>query len=236
LTKSFGGLTAVDNVTCDVSEREIVGLIGPNGAGKTTFFNLLTGVHAPTSGQFSLEGVDLTQHAAHEICRRGIARTFQIVQPFKTLSVIENVMVGAYLHAEGQSATASAAADVLDFVEFPVSYDYSATSLNLAQKKRLELARALATQPKLLLLDEVMAGLNPGETVQIVRVIRRVRDELGITIIAVEHVMQAIMSISERILVLDYGKKLAEGTPQEIAANPVVIEAYLGKKHAAARS
>jgi len=234
LTKAFGGLTAVNNVSFEVAEQEIVGLIGPNGAGKTTLFNLLSGYYRATRGEIIFKDHNVTNHPAHEMCGRGVVRTFQIVQPFGDLTVLENAMVGAFLHTNNRAEAVRCAVEALEFVKFPTRLDKIASSLNLAQKKRLEMARALATRPQLLLLDEVMAGLNPNEIDKIIQVILSIRNDRKITIIAVEHVLKAIMNISDRILVLDYGALIANGKPREVTTNPAVIEAYLGRKHGAA--
>jgi branched-chain amino acid transport system ATP-binding protein len=232
LTKIFGGLRAVDGASLNVASGSIVALIGPNGAGKTTLFASVSGFERPDQGTVSLVGEDITGMAPHQICARGMVRTFQITQPFARLSVRENIMVGAYLHTADRNEAMRRAEAVSELVGMQAMLDQIAADLTVAGRKRLELARALATQPKLLLLDEVMAGLNPTEVAEIVGVVRSIRDS-GVTVFLIEHVMQAVMSLSERVYVLSYGKIIAGGTPQEVAADPLVVEAYLGRGAAA---
>ena len=229
LNKSFGGLRAVSQLSLVVNEREILGLIGPNGAGKSTVFNLINGVFAPDAGRIKFGGVDLTGRAPYHVARCGLARTHQIVQPLADLSVLDNCTVGACFGGENLAlASARAAArEAAVFVGLEDRLATPAAQLTIAGKKRLELARALAARPRMLLLDEVLAGLNPTEIERMVKVIRSIR-ERGVAILMIEHLMQAIMELSDRIVVLNSGQKLAEGTPREIADNPVVIEAYLG--------
>ncbi|HEX8168439.1 MAG TPA: ABC transporter ATP-binding protein [Beijerinckiaceae bacterium] len=225
--KRFGGLVALSDVSLEVEPGSIVGLIGPNGAGKTTLFAIVSGFLAPTVGRVLFEGRDVTAAPPHERARLGIARTFQIVQPFAGLNVAENVAVGAHLrHARRAEALARAAA-VAHRVGLGAELDKQASALTVAGRKRLELARALATEPKLLLLDEVLAGLNPSEIRDMVPVIRAIRDE-GVTILMIEHVMQAVMDLCERVHVLSQGRLIAEGAPAAVCAAPAVIEAYLG--------
>ncbi len=232
LTKLFGGLAAVKDVSFTVARGEFLGLIGPNGAGKTTLFNLVAGYHSPTSGSIRFRGEDITSHRPYEICRRGIARTFQIVKPLGKMTALENVMVGALLNTNSVRRAEEVALETLEFCRLLSKKDYLARSLTLGERKRLEVARALATKPDLLLLDEVVAGLNPAETEDMVELILKKLRDRGITLIAVEHVMRVIMSVSDRILVLHHGQKIAEGTPAEIVANPAVIDAYLGESYA----
>ena len=229
LTKRFGGLQALSDVTFDLTEGQILGLIGPNGAGKTTLFNVINGVYAPERGQVTFRGKDITGLPSYEVARLGLARTHQVVRPLHDLSVRENVMVGACFGREKHSLKeAKHQADgALTQVGLIDRADQPAGSLNVAQKKRLEMARALAAEPYLILLDEVLAGLNPSEIAAMMATVRAIRDQ-GITILMIEHVMQAIMAISDRILVLDYGILIAAGLPEEVANNPLVIEAYLG--------
>jgi branched-chain amino acid transport system ATP-binding protein len=236
VTKRFGGLQALGRVTFDLPEGQILGLIGPNGAGKTTLFNVINGVYAPDEGRVLFQGDDITGKKPYDLARRGLARTHQIVRPLNDLTVLENVMVGACFGREGKglAEAASTAEEVLAFVGLAGRSDQLAGSLNVAQKKRLEMARALASRPHLLLLDEVLAGLNPAEIGTMVETIREIRDQ-GVTIIMIEHVMRALMNVSDRILVLDYGQQIAEGTPDEIANNEKVIQAYLGDPHLAER-
>lgn len=236
VSKRFGGLQALTNITFDLPKGQILGLIGPNGAGKTTLFNIINGVYPPNSGKVIFNGEDVTGKQPYHLARRGLARTHQIVRPLNDLTVIENVMVGSCFGRENNalSRAAEIARDVLDFVGLGDRNEQLAGSLNVAQKKRLELARALASEPYLLLLDEVLAGLNPAEISAMVETVRRIRDK-GITIIMIEHVMHAVMNVSERVIVLDYGEQIAEGTPDEIANNEKVIEAYLGDPELAER-
>ncbi len=229
VSKRFGGLQALTKVTFDLPEGQILGLIGPNGAGKTTLFNTINGVYPPEEGRVVFRDKDVTRSRPYDHARLGMARTHQIVQPLNELSVRENVMVGAcFGHENHNLSNSTAIADeVLDFVGLAARADQLAGSLNVAQKKRLEMARALAAHPYLLLLDEVLAGLNPFEIDNMVQTVLKIREQ-GITIIMIEHVMKAVMNVSDRIVVLDYGQQIAEGNPETIAKDEKVIEAYLG--------
>lgn len=232
VVKDFGGLTAINQVSMSVEEGQIFGLIGPNGAGKTTLLNVIAGVYRPNAGVVRFKGEKISGLNADSICKKGIARTFQISQPFPKMTALENVLVAAIfgnVRATGKGA-AIIAEEVLDFVEFPMPKDTLAENLTTVQLKRLDLARALASEPELLLIDETAAGLTPGELVDLIGLIRKIRAR-GITIIAVEHLMRVIMEICDRIMVLHYGEKIAEGTPDEIARNERVADAYLGETY-----
>lgn len=229
LTKSFGGLVAVDNLSFEVEEGEIFGLIGPNGSGKTTVFNLVTGYYPVSFGAIHFRGRQVNGLPTWKICREGIGRTFQIVKPLRRMTVLENVMTSAFCRTSNYKVAKERAAEVLHFCEMEKKLDYPAKSLTIGDRKRLEIARALATEPKLLLLDETMAGLTPQEQAEGVQLIRKIRDS-GITIIIVEHIMHVIMNICDRILCINYGREIARGTPSEVADDQAVIEAYLGRE------
>jgi branched-chain amino acid transport system ATP-binding protein len=235
LIKTFGGLRAVDDASLRVDEGRIVALIGPNGAGKTTLFASLAGFLRPDGGRVEFMGKDVTGLPAHRIARRGMVRTFQITQPFARLSVLENIAVGAYQQFARRDEAMAHASQVAAQVGMGRMLDQPAANLTVAGRKRLELARALATSPRLLLLDEVMAGLNPSEIVEIIEMIRHIR-ATGVTILLIEHVMHAVMSLSDHVYVLSYGKVIAEGAPLAVVSNPAVIEAYLGRGAAAKMS
>jgi branched-chain amino acid transport system ATP-binding protein len=227
LTMRFGSLAAVDKVSLSVRQGEIIGLIGPNGAGKTTFFNCLTGYMAPQEGTIQFNGHRISGLRPNRICKLGLARTFQIVQVFRDMTTWENVMLGAFCRTSNTSDACQQALDILKFTGLHEKKDARVGNLTIADHKRLEISKALATQPQLLMLDEAMAGLNATETNEAVELIKKIRSR-GITLIIVEHVMEVIMSISERVVVFDSGKKIAEDIPQKIVKDPRVIEAYLG--------
>ncbi len=227
LTKRFGGLTAVSDASLNVQAGEIVALIGPNGAGKTTLFAMIGGFLSPNEGSVSFAGERVSGLKPHQICQRGLVRTFQIVKPFAKMTVRENIAVGAHTRIKARGPALEKAEEVARRVGMGALLDQQASALTVAGRKRLELARALATEPKLLMLDEVMAGLNASEIEDILPVIRKIR-ESGVTILLIEHIMQAVMSLSDRIYVLNNGSMIAEGTAREIAEDPKVVEAYLG--------
>jgi len=229
LTRAFRGLMAVKDVSFHVAEKEIVAVIGPNGAGKTTCFNLIAGALRPTSGSVVLDGDTITGFPPEQIAMRGLVRTFQLVRPMVGMTVLENVMIGAFARISNVHEAAVVAEGAIARIGLENKADALAGSLTLPDRKMLELARAIATRPRLLLLDEVMAGLRPSESARIVEVVRELR-ATGMTVLLIEHVMRVVMALADRVIVLHHGEKLAEGTPEEISGNPKVIESYLGKK------
>lgn len=231
VSKRFGGLRAVKSVSFEMNDGEILFVIGPNGAGKTTVFNLISGFLHPDEGAIIFNGQNISRLAAHHAARRGIGRTFQIVKPLRNLTVLENVMLGAFMHTASMSRARQEAEKILDFLQMSRLKNFSAQGLPLAAMKRLEIARALATKPKLILLDEVVSGLTPGEALSLAGLVKRL-PEWGVSVVGgVEHVMQVVMKIADRIVVLDYGARIAEGKPADVVNLPVVIEAYLGPKY-----
>ena len=235
LTKAFGGLQAVKDLSFALRDGEILGIIGPNGAGKTTLFNLLTGFYRPDAGRVFFKGQNITGLRPHQICKRGLARTFQITQPFANLTVLENVKIGAYSRLPSSREATQEALRILGTVGLYEKRDELASALSVGHRKNLELAKALATRPELILLDEVVAGLNPKEGDDMIAYIKGIREQ-GITVLLIEHVMKAIMSLCNRIIVIHYGERIAEGVPEEISKNPKVIEAYLGEEYVLGRN
>ena len=229
VSKAFGGLRALSGVTFEAPQGTIMGLIGPNGAGKTTLFNIINGVYPADAGRVTFRGGEITGLAPYRVARLGLARTHQVVRPLSDLTVLENAMLGACFGREHHSIASArgVAFDALALVGLAARAQQAAGTLNLSEKKRLELARALAARPYLILLDEVLAGLNPSEVTRMLQIVRGIRDG-GVTILLIEHVMQAVMSISDRVVVLESGRIIAEGTPQEVVTDPLVMEAYLG--------
>ncbi|MEM2925577.1 MAG: ABC transporter ATP-binding protein [Methanocellales archaeon] len=233
ISKSFGGIKAVKNVSFTIEEGEIVGLIGPNGSGKTTLFNLINGIYPPNDGKIYFQGKDITNLKPHERCELGIGRTFQIVKPFLNMTALENVAVGALFGGKSVKSERDAnkkAWEILELVGIAHKASSLARDLTLTEQKRLELAKALATEPKLLLLDEVVAGLSPAAAIEAMNLVKKVH-ETGVTVFVIDHVLRAVMGFSDRVIVLDQGEKIAEGKPEEIANDRRVIEAYLGERY-----
>jgi len=228
----FGGLAAISDVSFEIRKGEILGLIGPNGAGKTTMFNVVNGFFNPTKGEVFFKGKKISGLKPHQICKLGVARTFQVVKPLQRMSVLDNVIASAFLRVKSRAEADEIAAETIKFTGLDDDKDVISKGLPLGKRKKLEMARALATQPEMLLLDESFAGLNPAELDESIGIIRKIK-ERGITIMIIEHHMKVIMAISDRIVVLSYGQKLAEGTPKQIGNNPLVVEAYLGEAESA---
>jgi len=231
LTKYFGGLAAVRDLSFRVEKGQIFGLIGPNGAGKTTVFNMINGFYPPSTGDVLYQGKPITGLKPNVVCKKGIARTFQVVKPLSRMTVLENVMASAFCRVNSIEEAREEAIKTMEFCGMTHRKDFLAKSLTIGDRKRLEITRAMATRPVVLLLDETAAGLNPTELDQAIALIRKIRDQ-GVTILIVEHIMKVIMSISDRIHAINYGQTIAEGTPQEVANNQAVIEAYLGEAYA----
>ncbi len=232
VSRFFGGIAAIKDVSFEVRKGEILGLIGPNGAGKTTMFNVVNGFYHPSRGEVYFKDQKVSGSKPHQICRRGIARTFQVVKPLQRMSVLDNVIASSFLRAKDKNQAVEIARESLQFTGLYEDRDVISRGLPLGKRKRLEIARALATQPELLLLDESFAGLNPAELDESIGIIRKIKDR-GITIMIIEHHMKVIMAISDRIVVLNYGEKIAEGTPLQIRSSPLVVEAYLGEAQSA---
>ncbi|MDO9584832.1 MAG: ABC transporter ATP-binding protein [Desulfomicrobium sp.] len=232
ISMDFGGLRAIDSLSLSIDEGQILGLIGPNGAGKSTAFNCVAGVYRPTSGEIWFDGANITGAKPWDLCRAGLARTFQIVKPFASKTVLYNVMVGAFARTDKTDEAEAIALDVLKSLHLDHKKDFKSGALTIADRKRLEIARAMATKPKLLLLDEVMAGLRPTEVDEMIDVFRTVRDS-GVTIFVIEHIMRAIMALSDELVVIQFGRKISEGKPEAVAKDENVIKAYLGDEYVA---
>ncbi len=228
ITKRFGGLVAVSNLSLTVDKGEILGMIGPNGAGKTTAFNMISGYYKPNEGEVFFNGENITGLRPDQVCKKGLTRTFQVVKPFPHLSVLDNVMVGAYIHTNDSNEARQKSKEILEFLGMGRMTEMLAGGLPIAMRKRLEIAKALATEPKMLLLDEAMAGLRPKETDEVIELVRRVSQQ-GVALLLVEHVMKVIMSLADRIVVIHHGEKIAEGEPEVVVRDKAVIDAYLGE-------
>jgi branched-chain amino acid transport system ATP-binding protein len=236
LVKDFGGLRANNGISFAIERGELIGLIGPNGAGKTTLFNCISGLHTVTSGRVIFDGEDITALKAHEVARRGLARTFQVYVAVGDLTVLENVMVGCFMRTRSRTRARHKAMEVLEDLAIGDLSQTMVSELPVAAQKRVTMATAIGSGPQLLLLDEVAAGLNPGEIEGIMRSIRHVHDRMGITVILIEHVMELVMNVSHKLIVLDYGEKIAEGDPDVVSRDPRVIRAYLGERYAEAHA
>ena len=235
ITKRFGGLVAVSDLSLSVAKGEILGVIGPNGAGKTTAFNMIAGYYEPTEGQVFFNGENITGLRPDQVCKKGLARTFQVVKPFPQLSVLDNVVVGAYIHTNDSDEARQKSKEILDFLGMGSMVEMLAGGLPIAMRKRLEIAKALATEPQMLLLDEAMAGLRPTETDEVIELVRRVSQQ-GVALMLVEHVMRVIMSLADRIVVIHHGEKIAEGEPEAVVRDKTVVDAYLGEAEVNAKS